>query len=201
MPVGIQIARIQLSNSRAEFSLRQQLPELAAVHAAFSANEQQHRPFALQFARRADRRERAFRDAEQLRTAAQGIVIGCHAQRIGAFTVRLHARHPDHALRRSRCRRAGLAQGSYIDRRNRRLLRLRELRDPAVGNAVGAIDHIVVQRLTPERRNIFPDNFVVAGHFKNAPVRSFVNQGIAVFQALHVADVRTVKAVRIGRLR
>jgi hypothetical protein len=90
--------------------MRQQLPQLTAVDAAFRADEQQQRPFALQLAFRAYRRERALRDAEQLRTAAQGIVIGCHAQRIGAFTVRLYARHAHHALRRTCRRRAGLAQ-------------------------------------------------------------------------------------------
>lgn len=98
------------------------------MHTALRANEQQPGSFTLQFTRRAYRPECAFRNAEQLRTAAQRIVIGCDAQRIGAFTVRLYARHAHHALRRARRRRARLTQSADINCRNRRLLWLRKLR-------------------------------------------------------------------------
>ena len=201
MLVRIKIAAVERGNPLAEFFMRQQLPEFAAMYAALRAHEQQNRTFTLQLACRSDGSEGTFRDAEQLRTAAQRVIIRRHAQRVGAFAVGLHARHPHHALRGAcRCR-AGLAQGADINGGNWRLLRPRQLRDPAIRNTVSAINHIVIQRLAPERRNVFPDDFMVMGHLENTPVRAFVNQGVAVFQTLHVADVRAVETVRIGRLR
>ena len=42
---------------------------------------------------------------------------------------------------------------------------------------------------------------MVAGHFKNAAVGTFVDEGIAVFQALHIADIRAIEPIRVGWLR
>ena len=42
---------------------------------------------------------------------------------------------------------------------------------------------------------------MVAGHFKNAAVGAFVDEGIAVFQALHIADIRAIEPIRVGWLR
>ena len=42
---------------------------------------------------------------------------------------------------------------------------------------------------------------MVAGHFKNAAVGTFVDEGIAVFRALHIADIRAIEPIRVGWLR
>ena len=111
MAIGIEIACLQRHQVVRETRMTQQLPQLTAVDAAFSADEQQQRRFRLagELAFRVQRREAALRHAEQFRTAAQGIVVSRYAQRIGALTVGLHAGDAHHALRRTcRCG-AGLA--------------------------------------------------------------------------------------------
>lgn len=99
---------------------------------------------------------------------AEGIVPSCGAQ-------------PSMAIGIAVAERGGTGHTkAFINAFNGRFFLLAELRDPLVGHAVGAVDHVHGQLLAPVGRDEFPNQLVILGDFKDAPVGALGDQGVAV---------------------
>src|SRR5690606_1496665 len=93
---------------------------------------------------------------------------------------------------------AGQAEISYIHRFNLGLHWFLQLRYPPIGYTVSPINHIGIAFILV-RRNVFPYQFMLPGHFESPAIRPFGNERISVRQPLCGADIRTIEPIRVER--
>ena len=66
------------------------------------------------------------------------------------------------------------------------------MRDPVIGNAVGAVDIVPAGVGSKVWDDIFPHDFVLARHFKNAPGRAFGPEGEGRLRLCFAAEAETL---------
>lgn len=70
-----------------------------------------------------------------------------------------------------------------------------DLGNPIVRQTIGAVDEVVPTGFVYKGADVFPDEFVFGGDFKEATVAAFGDEGVAVGQALNRTDQDAVEFV------